>query len=577
MRWLRDRDSNVAFLGTLILFYSLVGIGYLVLPVAHDLGRVLLGSSLLPLDVLMNAALLEWGYHALFSSTHHLFDWIGGFPFPNTLATNENVVGWQVIYYPLRASGISVAGAYNACLLFSFLAGGIGTALLSRRLGANRWGAGVAGLVFAYGPFHLNNMMDIQIMSVCWSPYAILFLDRYMEKPATGDAIGLLATSILSVLSGIYVGVFLGIILALYALLTWSFGRHKADARVFVRLALIGFLALVAVSPLAVPYVRFLADHGSFSSSPITLAGLSMEWVAPLRTPLFQKVWSGTILRWSNHWDGQPAFFGIVGLSLIVLGIIDLRRRNASRAVMLTLVSLSFIAYLLALGPLYKTGGSGPSRIVTWVPMPGRLWLLIPGIRWPSRFFFFAWLCGSLLAGFGISAIQRRVGPRWRSLVAISVTLLLLIEYWPARSLAGDSLRVPMPLAMSDAYPFLAREGDRGGVIELPTSDTSPNHAPLVGLYLYGAAGHLRRVVALHGRRIPALTDSLIAAGNILPQEAGRIFLFSHGVTRVVVHRVLGNPATNASLIAALIAARFQVLFNGREAVVFALAPLPIR
>jgi hypothetical protein len=565
-----NRDSELPFVASLMVLYLTIGVIYLVLPIAHEFGGVLLGTRLIPQDVLLTSGIMEWGFRSIFSSTRRFFDWNAGFPLRNSLAVTENLVGWQIFYYPLRAIGVGVAGAYNTVLLVSLLASAIGGALLARRLGASRWGAALAGLIFGYGPFHLNSMMHIQTMSVCWTPFAILFLDRYLEKPNAYDAFGLGASFVMTVLTGLYFAVFLTLILPLYVLAAWICGRHQLNANVVGRLAGIGLIAAATASPIALPYVRFAAEHGRYQARTETIVGLSMEWLAPARTPFFQLAWSRSPLRWANPWDGQAAFMGVIGLGLLVIGIGDYKRGNSARAVVLTLVTLSLISYLLALGPYFKTAGRGPYRIIEWVPMPGRLWLVTPGIRNPSRFFFFAWLGGAILAGLGLSALQRRIRSPWGYVFAACAMLLMVLEYWPAKELAGESMRVSPPLAMSDSYPFLANEADSGGVIEFPTSDSTRKRLDL-GRYIYGASGHLRRVVALHGNRKIPLIDSLREAAVRLPDDSGRVFLSSHGVTRLVIHRFLGNSAVNARMIDTLLAARYPLVFNGRESVVFAI------
>jgi hypothetical protein len=264
----------------------------------------------------------------------------------------------------------------------------------------------------------------------------------------------------------------------------------------------------------------------------------------------------------------------VIGVGLVGAGLRERKKGDSPRAVVLTLITLSLISYLLALGPYFKTAGRGPSSIIEWVPMPGRLWLLTPGIRSPTRFYFFAWLGAAILAGLGLSAIQRKFRQPWRYLLAAFATVLLALEYFPARRLAAESVRVSSPLSLSDSYPYLARETDRGGVIEFPVRDETGKRVDF-GRYIYGASGHLRGVVALHGNHRVPVIDSLRAAGERLPQESARAFLSSHGVTRVVVHRFLGDSAANAALIASLLAAHYPLLFNGNESAVFALSDSP--
>lgn len=86
------------------------------------------------------------------------------------------------------------------------------------------------------------------------------------------------------------------------------------------------------------------------------------------------------------------------------------------------------------------------------------------------------------------------------------VVLILFFEYRPLDSYAARSVAVADPLAISDAYRFLAAKADRGGVVELPAADRGGYRTPMLVRSTYGSAGHLRRVVAIHGQGLPALT-----------------------------------------------------------------------
>src|SRR5260221_825768 len=135
---LRNQDSNVSFLSALILFYSAVGAMYLVAPIAHEFGHILLGSKLIPFDPFLASATLEWGFRSLFSSSRRFFEWNAGFPVHNSLAVTENLVGWQLLYYPLRLLGFGVPTAFNVALLISLVVSGVGAACLARRFWAGR-------------------------------------------------------------------------------------------------------------------------------------------------------------------------------------------------------------------------------------------------------------------------------------------------------------------------------------------------------------------------------------------------------------------------------------------------------
>lgn len=522
--------------------------------------------------------MLEWGYASLWSANRHFFDWTAGFPLSNTLAATENLAGWQIFYTPLRMLGASVPAAYNLLMLGSLVISGAGAALLARRLGADRFGGAVAGFVFAFGPFHLSHMIHLQTMGVCWSPFAILFLDRYLQTRSARDAAGLGVAFILTALSVIYVGVFLALLLPLYAALCWIFGRYKFSGRTLGGLAVTGALSAIVLLPLIIPYARFAAIYG-YRHDLRSLTNFSMELLAPIRMPDWLSAWSWSPLvrgsAFTNAQSYSAAFPGVVALSLAIYAIVVGRHAREIRATIWILVSLILICYLLALGPVLRLFNLNQSPLTSWIPMPGRIFMLMPGIRWPMRVFFFAWLGGAVLSGLGLTTLIRLVRQPLRPLIAAVILVLIVGEYRPAAWFAGRSVVAPAPMEMSDAYPFLAREGDRGGVVELPVADATGWRTPMTTRYTYGSAGHLRRIVALHGNVMPPVIDSLMNAAGKLPDSASRLLLESHGVTRIVVHPGLIPRDSGSALMQSFERAGYPVVFPGREGVVYSLTSTP--
>ena len=484
----------------------------------------------------------------------------------------ENFLGWQIFYLPLRLLGVGIPAAYNILVLVSLVISGVGAAILARRFGASHAGGAIAGLVFAYGPFHLSHMLHLQTLGVCWIPFAILFLDRYLESRSPRDAIGLAASLVISVLCSIYLAVFLALVLPLYAILCWIFRRYRFNARALGGLLATGIFAAALLTPILSHYLRFSSDFG-YAHDARTLADFSMELAAPLRMPDWMAVWSWTPLvrrtSWTTALSYTPAFPGLVAIALAVYAIITLRRNKENRVTIWILVSVAAICFLLALGPILKPINVNPLRHASWLPMPGKIWLVIPGIRWPMRIFFFASLAGAILCGLGLTALERRVGTRQGRMIATVVIALVVIEYWPAQWFAGRSVVAPSPMSLSDAYPYLASEADRGGVVELPTADHGGWRTPFSTRYIYASAEHLRRVVALHGSVTPPVIDSLLRAANALPDSAAMKILSDHGVSRVVVHRSLMQKDSAEILILGIQRAGYPILFAGSEGVVF--------
>ena len=172
------------------------------------------------------------------------------------------------------------------------------------------------------------------------------------------------------------------------------------------------------------------------------------------------------------------------------------------------------------------------------------------------------------MAGLGFTALTRHASPRRRALDCALVALLMFSEYRPLDWYSAQSVSVPDPLSLSDAYQFLATESDRGAVIELPAADENGYRTPLMVVSVYGSAGHLRRVVATHGQTLPRVTTSLLETAERLPAESEVQSLRDQGCSRVVIHR---NWAPLERTIAVLRDRGLPVLWESKESVVFSL------
>ncbi|MGH8245409.1 MAG: hypothetical protein ACREUU_03145, partial [Gammaproteobacteria bacterium] len=509
--------------------FILVAVLYFVAPMGPRWTSALLGTALFWPDAVLNAAILEWGYRSLWSPTLAVFDWPANFPLTNGLANTEHLLGWQVLYSPLRWAGVGGTAAYNLLLLTSFVVSGLGTALLATRLGANTAGAWLAGFLFAFVPFHVNHMVHLQTMSIAWSPFAVLFLDRFLARPRAADAAGLAVSFILSALSGMYFAVLLPIILITYVALAYACRRYRFAWRAVGGLVATSLLSVLALAPIILPYVRFARANG-LEHSRATLATFSVTLSDLVRIPDWVRVWSGTPLADSANF--AAAFPGLVTLLLVGCGIVLSSGPRESRNHRTLLGALCLAAALLALGPVLQVDQGRRVRIAgTSVPMPGIVFTPISAIRVPMRIMLYTYLFGTVLGGLGATALADKVPAPTRRMLIPALLIAAAVEVWPQPWVAARSIELPPPLALSDAYPFLAAEGDRGAAVELPGADGNGYRTPVMARYTYGSAGHLRRIVAYNGSvRLPAV-DRLQDAAGRLPDERARATLVAAGVT----------------------------------------------
>ena len=543
---------------------------YFVLPLQGRFGEAMLGTALFPHDAILNAGILEWGRRALGSSSLHLFEWTAGFPLHNTLANTENLLGWQPEFALLRWAGASVTFSYNTLFITSFFLSAVGVRLLARRFRASEEGAFLSGLIFAFVPFHLIHGIHLQTLSICWVPFAIYCLDRYLAEGKLIDLVGLVVSFALCFLSGLYIGFFLTISLPVYVLAAVATRRVRLQRNQLLALAGAAIGLAVALWPIISHYVAYSKANG-YAHPAEVLTRFSIELLALVKVPPWQTLWAGTGYPGVTAHE-SAAFPGFVALVLLIAALWT-AREPASRTTTRLLIVMALLFFAFSLGPRLMFYESTPVPLAKWIPLPGRIFEWFSAVRWPMRALLFSLIFLAVLVGLGFTALTRRASPRRRAVDCALVALLLFFEYRPLEWYSTKSVTVPDPLALSDAYPLLAKESDRGAIVELPAADEGGYRTPMLVAYAYGSAGHLRRIVATHGQGLPPLTLAILEEAERLPAPSAVIQLRSYGCSRVVFHRKWAPGETLENTVEALRAAGLPVLWESEESVVFSLSP----
>jgi hypothetical protein len=559
--------SDGAMVAFATLTVTLIAVLWLIVPLHGAQARALLGSSIFLPDNLLNLSILEWGRKAIMSADKSVFDWPSGYPARETLASTESLLGWQWLYLPLRAAGVSMVGAYNAAVIASFAISAATMAMLARALGVSSRGAFVAALAFSLSHLHLALLAHFQSLAVCWLPLGLLCLHRFLETGRPGWAVGLAAAVIVTTLSSMYFGIYFLMIGAGWLVLSAVRRREWPSTRILIGLAAAAGAVVVLLSPALLPYVRFARTHG-YHYPLETYTNHSAHVLGYFRVPTWLALWGRTRLAIRTPYRGV-----FPGLVVTALAILALRTRRAANGVpVLTVAILGAIFALLALGPVLQIF-EYPTRNGT-VLLPGMLLTHVPGLRMPQRLSSCVVLFLAILVGVGVDRLSRDVTVHWRRPVIALVAVALVVENWPASSLAGASAEVPAPLSLSSAYRWLHDTKPVGASVELPNADSTGFPNLQQSRYVYAAvAGHERPVVSFYGSHLPEV-DSLQAAAESLPAMEARLFLLRHGVARVIVHREHAVGDRLDPQIRALRDAGFPVQHDQRDAVVFGIPTL---
>jgi hypothetical protein len=466
---------------------------------------------------------IGWIAHALVTDPRHLFDGNIFYPLTRTLAMSDATMLEGLAGAPLLWTGVPIVVVYNLLLLAGIAGSGIAMCVLARHLTRSDTAALVAGVIYTMAPYRVEHYMHLELQWTMWVPLAFWSAHRTIE--ARSWRFGLLTGMFvwLQLLSSLYYGVFLGVVLAAAcALLLIAYPRHAPVAA--GALASGALLAAVLVFPYLRPYMQNAATLGPRTMEDIqSLSATAWSYLASAPQSL---LWGWTADRFGDM--ELRLYPGIAAVALAVIALFEWRRTDVR-------VWAGICAVALAL----SFGLNGP--VYRW--LYEHVWAL-GGFRSPSRFGIIVMCAVAALAAFGYGRIERRVVAAGRSrLVALlPVLALLTLDYWAAPMyLTGVDSTVP------DVYRYV-RSLPPAVILELPVPGphAMPFHDPEFEFY---STMHWRPLVNGYSGYFPAEYDQTIHDMLDVPSSRSVARLRALTVRYIVVHETLFDEADAAKLL----------------------------
>ncbi len=396
----------------------------------------------------------RWGAHALLHQPGRLFDANAFYPDALSYAFSDTLLG----FWPLGLLGNGPSGAalaINLIYLLAFALPAIGGYALARQLGANAWGALVAGLASAYAPWRLTQLSHLHVISTGGILLALAMLARGhgysirhgwrpQERRLGWIVAGWLVAAgqmTIGFGSGLVFAYVLGAIGVVALILWWRRWRGRgAVGRGIVLANLGGGLVFGVVSLLmARPYLMVLEQH-PYARRSINELGYFSPWphsfiVGPGESLLWQA--DPLHLRSTVGLPGEMAL--LCGFTLYLLAGIGVKRTIWPRRWGVWLGIGVLFSMLLALG------------IRVPVIQPYRLFYELPGwdgLRTPGRLVVWTTVLLALLAAGAVTAFTERATftrvlerPAARRAVASLAAALVLLE----GVMVVEHLEVPKP------------------------------------------------------------------------------------------------------------------------------------
>jgi hypothetical protein len=379
-------------------------------------------------DPLLNASILDWNATHM-PLTQSWWNYPAFAPLPGVTAWTEHLLG----AYPLTTPIVWITGnpvlAYGVLLVGCFVLNGLAMFALAREVTQSDAGAFVAGVAFAFAPYHASQVAHVQMLMGFGMPLALLGLHQYVAHGRRAG-IGWFALGWLAVaLSNAYLLVFFPVLAALWC--AW-FARGRVTR--LVPIAIAGAGVMMATAPLFWGYHVRQAAYG-FARGYDEIRSFGADVRSVLNVTHQNIVWR----NWLNTTAIETALFPGAAIVILAWAGVAPRLRGAwrRRDPIVFYAAGALAMWLLALGPEPTLAGK---RIVPYGPY--RLLLLLPGsssIRVPARAFELTVLCLAVTAGAGAAVLMQR--RRWRP-IGVALALAVLAEGW----FADVAAAVPEPL-----------------------------------------------------------------------------------------------------------------------------------
>ena len=382
---------------------------------------------------------------------------------------------------------LSLVGAHNLIVLFSYVMSGLTAYWLSLYLTRSFWGSLLAGYIFTFSSYHFAHYYGhLNLISLEWIPLFLLCWIVLVNRPSIWMGIASALTLWLVLLCDYYYFfycVLAGGLVLLWRMLSQRNLRLFLDREYRTSLGLFILSSLLLTGPIVFRLMHLLrADPLMDAHNPLNFGLDLLALFVPGETWRFGQV---TESVWSNFLLGKSEASVFLGYAVILfLAIAWIKRRDFPDAG-LWFFLIGFF-FLMALGPVMVVGG----RVAYDGPMPYTLmesilpFLKLSGV--PIRMVVMVTLSASVLSAMAITALQETT--RGKAFACLLAALLVV-----------ESLPAPLPATSPNVPEYvhaLAELPDDGGVLDLA--------APTKYLQLYYQTQHQKPMAFGYLARTPS-------------------------------------------------------------------------
>lgn len=380
--------------------------------------------------------------------------------------------------------------AYNLMIILSFVLSGLVIYLLVKLLTKNSWASFIAGLIFAFSPYHLAHAgQHINLTSTYWIVFFVYFLIKYWQKPIYINAVCAGLFFAITLMDNYQYGFFATIIFILFLVIStiyqWITDK-KLNLHNLKLIIVFGLVVFLIISIFDTKVINALFSNKGLSSLGSTRSFEELKVYSaekfnyilpPPENPFFGKysapIFDKSIKKSGSNITEQTLYLGIIPIVLLFYCyIVTLFSKKSSvlrlRPLVLFFTLLGLVGLYFSFAPTIEIFGREFKTPANYI------FSHFPFFRVYARFGLLVILSVSILAGIGLSTILDNIKIKKISLVlSLTISLLVLIEFsnFPPFNYTHTGEQ-----AMPAGYKWLETQ-PKGVIIEYPFLPTETPHS----------------------------------------------------------------------------------------------------
>ncbi|MEI7621839.1 MAG: hypothetical protein WCJ51_04890, partial [Candidatus Moraniibacteriota bacterium] len=364
--------------------------------------------------------------------------------------------------------------AYNLLFLASFVLSGLGAYLLAFYFTKNKLAAFLAGVIFAFSPFHFYQatVVNLGTMHQEWLPFLALALFRFFEKFQLKYFLAFCFFAFLIAVNEHQMLAFCVLFMVLLAGYKIALDRSILKNKKFwlyVACSL-GLLAIVAFGMFG-EMLKVATSKNNFLDAGENAANrYAIKMLDPLAPPIFHGIWPGAseFLQKIMLGDANRGSY-FVGFSvlavLLYFAYLLKKKKVAEMKEQAYRQSLTFwglatlVFYVFSLGNSFSIG-----KFTIYLPYY-LIYKFVPfyeNIRTTGRMFVLVELGVAILFAYGFGQLQKKYLSK-KIQLAMLFGMLILLEFWVAPMAL-------MTVSYSTFYDKIAKETEVYKLLEIPGS-----------------------------------------------------------------------------------------------------------